>query len=147
MDFKKNGSSVGGEACENAGAGEGRKIRNDLIFIGILLVALILAGLGFFLLREAGDVVEVEVNGERFGVYSLAEDTVVDIYTGENGTQHNRLVIQNGEAFVKTASCPDGICSDHKPISRTGESIVCLPHRVVITVRRAQGGNAPDVVT
>ncbi len=32
------------------------------------------------------------------------------------------------------ADCPDGICANHKPIHKTGESIICLPHKVVVTV-------------
>ena len=143
MNSNNNASSV------RTHAGGGKKIRNDVLFIGILLVVLILAGLGFFLLREEGDVVEVTVDGELYGVYSLLEDTVVEIRTGKNGEAVNRLVIRNGEAFVEHASCPDGICADHRPIFRERESIVCLPHRVVITVRRAEGtaqAPAPDIV-
>ena len=123
-----------------------RKLRNDLIFIGSLLLGLILIGLAFFLLRGEGDTVLVTVDGESFGVYSLSKDTVVDIRTGEDGEHLNRLVIRDGKAFVELATCPDGSCADRKPISRQGESIVCLPHKVVISVRRTQTENAPDVV-
>lgn len=121
-------------------------MRNDLIFIGSLLLGLILIGLAFFLLRGEGDTVLVTVDGESFGVYSLSKDTVVDIRTGEDGEHLNRLVIRDGKAFVELATCPDGSCADRKPISRQGESIVCLPHKVVISVRRTQTENAPDVV-
>ena len=110
-----------------------KKIRNDMIFIGILLAVLLLAGILIFAFREEGDRVVVTVDGEEFGNYSLSENAVVDISTGENGEQLNRLIIQDGKAFVETATCPDGICSAHKPISHDGESIVCLPHKGVVT--------------
>ena len=113
-----------------------KKTRNDLIFIGALLVVLILVGLAFFLLREDGDRVVVTVNGEEYGVYALSEDTVVDIRTGEHEEELNRWVIRSGEAFVERATCPDGICAAHQPISRDGESIVCLPHRVIVMVEQ-----------
>ena len=116
-----------------------QKFRNDLILIGVLLVSLTLAGLAFFLFRGEGDRVVVTVDGEKFGVYALSEDAVVDIRTGEDGKNLNRLVIRDGAAFVETATCPDGICAAHQSISRDGESIVCLPHRVVVTVE--QEGN------
>ena len=48
--------------------------------------------------------------------------------------------------LARLASCPDGICAAHKPISREGESIVCLPHRVVITVRTVEDEGGPDIV-
>ncbi len=146
MNFKNNTPSVNGGGEDRIDRVGKRKLRNDLIFIGVLLAALILVGLAFFLLRGEGDSVVVTVDGEIFGTYSLSEDTAVDIRTGENGEQLNRLIIRDGKAFVEIATCPDGICAGHKPISRQGESIVCLPHKVVVAVRRAQSDNAPDVV-
>ena len=123
------------------------KLRNDLILIGTLLVVLALVGLAFWLLRGEGDTVIVEVDGKLYGTYSLSVDRTVEIRTGEDGADLNLLVIQGGKAHVEEANCRDGICAKHAPISRQGESIVCLPHRVVITVKRAGGENAPDIVT
>ena len=76
------------------------------------------------------------MDGEEYGTYPLSEDTVVEIRTGKDGEELNRLIIRDGKAFVERATCPDGICSNHRPISRDGESIVCLPHKVVITVEQ-----------
>ena len=125
--------------------GGGRKFRNDIIFIAALLLVVSLAGAAFFLLREEGDSVTVTVDHRVIGTYSLAEDRTVEICTGENGEEVNRLVIRNGEAFMEFATGPDGICAAHKPISREGESIVCLPHKVVVTVV-TESGDGPDVI-
>ena len=124
----------------------GRKIRNDMVFIAAVLVILSLAGLAFYFLREEGDIVAVEIDGKPYGTYALSEDRTVEIRTGEGGEELNLLVIRDGKAFMETATCPDGICADHKPIFREGESIVCLPHRVVVIVRTTSDKNAPDVV-
>ena len=124
----------------------GRIFRNDLLLIGGLLAVAVVAGLFLYLFRSEGDSVTVTVDGKPYGIYSLAEERVVDIRTGTDGAQMNRLVIRGGEAFVEEATCPDGICAAHKPISRDGESIVCLPHKVVITVEQAAPQNQPDVV-
>lgn len=123
----------------------GRRFRNDLILIGALLIVTVTIGLCCFFLRPDGDTVTVEVDGQLIGTYELSVDRTVEIRTGGDQAEINVLVISGGEAFVESATCPDGICSSHRPISREGESIVCLPHRVVITVRRS-GGEAPDVV-
>ena len=87
-----------------------------------------------FLFSDEGDRVVVTVNGEVYATYALSENVEVDIRTGANGEQLNRLVIRDGQATVETASCPDGICAAHHPVSRDGESIICLPHKVVISV-------------
>lgn len=111
-----------------------KKARNDLIFIGVLLALLLVAAALFLAFREEGYRVVVTVNGEEYGKYLLSENVAVDIRTGEGGKQLNRLVVEDNKAFVQTATCPDGICSAHKPISHDGESIVCLPHKVVVTI-------------
>lgn len=121
-----------------------QKIRNDILFIAALLLVVTVAGACLWLFRGEGDTVTVTVDGEVYGVYALSEDRVEDIRTGETGL--NRLVIQNGEASIETATCPDGICAGHRPISREGESIVCLPHRVVVTVTAAHAADQPDIV-
>lgn len=125
--------------------GGGRKYKNDIILIAVLILAVSVAGILYYLCRGEGDAVTVTVDGNVFGTYSLAEDRTVEIRTGEDGKEINLLVIENGEARVVEASCPDGICAAHKPISRNGESIVCLPHRVVVTVRTSES-DEPDVI-
>lgn len=122
-----------------------RKHRNDGIFIAVLLLTLFLAGAAFFFLREEGDTVTVSVGGKHYGTYPLHTDLTLSIRTGEDGEEENLLVIRDGTARVESATCPDGICAAHKPISREGESIVCLPHRVVITVHTSDG-EEPDLI-
>ncbi len=121
-------------------------VRNDIILIvGILLVAA-LGLIYLFVFRAEGNTVKVTVDGKTYGVYSLSKDITEDIYTGENGEHHNRLVIKDGKAFMESATCPDGICVAHKAIFRNGESIVCLPHSVVITVITSESTNDPDII-
>ena len=114
--------------------GGGRKFRNDVFFIAGLLAVVALIGMAYYFLRGEGNAVTVTVDRQLIGTYSLTENRTVEIRTGENGEELNLLIIKDGKAYVETATCPDGICSAHKPISREGESIVCLPHKVVITV-------------
>ncbi len=123
-----------------------RQRRNDLLLIAALVLLAVLGGLCLLFLRGPGDAVEVTVNGERYGVYSLQQNHTADIRTGPNGQQQNRLVIRDGKAFIETATCPDGICAAHRAVHRQGESIVCLPHRVVVTVIAAAEADGPDVV-
>lgn len=122
-----------------------RKSRNDVLFIAVLLLIVVLAGAAFFFLRGEGDSVTVSVDGKHYGTYPLHTDLTLSIRTGEGGEQQNLLVIRDGKALVESATCPDGICAAHKPISREGESIVCLPHRVVITVHTTDG-EEPDII-
>lgn len=124
----------------------GRLFRNDFIFIAVLLLVVVALGLGFYLFRGEGNTVIVTVDKKEVGRYPLSKDTIVEIRTGTEEEELNLLVIKDGKAYVETATCPDGICAGHKPISREGESIVCLPHKVVITIDSAETNEEPDII-
>lgn len=127
--------------------GSGRKLKNDLVLIAALLIVVSLIGVCVCLFRAEGDKVEVRVDGKLYGTYLLSQDVTVEIRTGENGEHINVLVIKDGKASVEDADCPDGICSSHKPIWREGESIVCLPNKVTVTVvTDGSDDGGPDII-
>lgn len=123
-----------------------RRLRNDIRLIAVVLAAAAIGAAYLFVFRGGGNTVQVTVDGQVYGTYPLSLERTVDIESGEHGDGHNRLVIRDGKAFVETADCPDGICAAHRPIFRDGESIVCLPNRVVVTVIVREDADAPDVV-
>ena len=113
--------------------------RADLILIAILLAAGVLMSLGAVLLSRAGGTVVVRVDGEVVASYPLSEDREAEI-AGVNGGV-NRLVIRDGSAWIEEASCPDGLCVGMGRIRRAGQSIICLPNRVVIEIA---GSGTPE---
>ncbi len=106
-----------------------RKIIADII----LVAALLFIGLSVFLITELtrgdGAYVVVTVDGECVAEISLSDDGEYEINGGTNV-----LVIEDGEAYMKDASCPDGLCVGQGRISKTGERIVCLPNKVMVEV-------------
>ena len=137
------GSPICPRALDLMNCSMDKKKRNDVLMIGALILIVAIVGGGLYLFSGKGASVKVTVDGELYAVYSLSENRTEDIYT--EGNNLNRLVIEDGQAYIKTATCPDGICRDHRPISRNGESIVCLPNRVVVTVM-AEDPSSPDLV-
>lgn len=121
-------------------------IRNDIILIISLLVVVSIGMFYLFVLRKQGDTVTVTVDGKSYGTYSLTENITEDIYSGKNNEHLNRFVIKDRKVYMKSANCPDGICVAHKPIFRNGESIVCLPNGVVITISKDKKNNDIDIV-
>ena len=103
--------------------------------LGDLILALLLIALGISLIfvtracRGAGAYAVVSVNGEMVDEISLLSDGEYPINGGTN-----ILVIENGKAYMKYASCPDGLCVGQGKISLTGERITCLPNRVMVEI-------------
>lgn len=115
--------------------------KNDWILAAVIVLAAGLILL-FQLLRNSGGAKEVTVSvgGEVFGTYSLEEDQTIDI----GGT--NRLVIEDSTARMEWADCPDQVCVNHRAVSRDGESIICLPNEVVISVEGGEEAELDGVV-
>ena len=116
-----------------------RSHRNDLFLAAVLLLLGGALALFLWLTRQAGGTVTVQVDGEILFELPLSEDA--ELVLGE-GARTNTLVIEGGKARVIEASCPDRICVGQGAVQYAGESIVCLPHKLVITV---QGGPSPDI--
>lgn len=121
------------------------KIRNDIFLVAGILFAAVLLGVipHFFYKREPAWVCVIR-DGQVLEQYALWEDKTVSISDREYG--YNVLVIRHGEVSVSDADCPDKICVRHKAISLNGESIICLPHKLVIQIKSKEE-DAPDAFT
>lgn len=123
---------------------DGQKIKWDACLVaGILLLALLIWGSFNLINKEEAGIVVVLREGEVIAEYPLSEDCAVTI-SDQSG--YNRLMISGGEASVSDADCPDGLCVSQKAISRKGESIICLPHKLVIRIESGEEGDVDAVV-
>ena len=112
----------------------------------ILLIILVIVGLVCTVIvsrsGSAGDSVVIEQNGDLFATYSLNEDRTVTV---EGAKTTNIVKISNGEVIMSESTCKNQVCVRHSAISRSGESIICLPNRVVVRIEGKGGGY--DAVT
>ena len=90
--------------------------KKDFILIGVLLViALIGLGVTQFLQHQTG----------------------ASVTKG-----YNKVVIENGSVHMADADCPDQYCVQHAAIHAGHETIICLPHELVVEIT---GGEVSDV--
>ena len=107
----------------------------------ILLIVLVLVGLAstayVAMSRSGGDTVIIEQNGDLYGKYSLFEDRTITI-EGKHST--NIVTIADGSVTMAKSTCKNQVCVRHGAIAATGESIICLPNRVVVRIEGKGGG-------
>lgn len=117
--------------------------KNDIILIGGILVLALVAyvGMTFFQGANTHDAEAVVlIDGVEYGSFPLDTDVVERIELPDGS--YNVLEIKEGKADVTEASCPDGICVNHRAVSRQKQSITCLPNKLVVEIRN---GEASDV--
>ena len=115
--------------------------KNDLILAAAVIAAAAVI-LAFQYFRQDGSEqrVAITVDGEAFGTYDLTEDQTVEI----SGT--NRLIIENGTARMEWADCPDQLCVNHRAVDKNGESIICLPNKIVVAIESSDESGLDGVV-
>ena len=106
--------------------------RREYVFIGIIFLTAIVwfIGSNIFIKKQAGQV-QITVDGEEYGSYSLKDSVEIKVEV-QNG--YNIVKIDDGEARVTDADCPDLLCVKMHAISKENQVICCLPHRVVVRV-------------
>ena len=119
-----------------------KKYKNDIILTASIIIVAVLVFFIIGLITKSGDYVEVKKNGEVIGKYSLKANRTVEI-SDENG--YNLLIIENGQAHIDEASCPDKLCVNQGKISTNGKALVCLPNKTVITVYSHNDGEVDFV--
>ncbi|MBR3150267.1 MAG: NusG domain II-containing protein [Eubacterium sp.] len=113
----------------------------DIIIAAVVLVAAAVAFLCINSFASVGKTVVVEQNGTVIAELPLDEDIAFEVKS--DGRVTNVVEIKNGEASVTSADCPDKICVHHRAVKKSGESIICLPNKVVVSV---SGGGEVDGV-
>ena len=101
----------------------------DIILIIILIAAGIAATLAFSGAESSGDRVIVTVDGSKYGSYDLHKDQTIKLDTG------NTIRIENGKVFMKKSTCHGQDCVKKGKISHSPDSIICLPHKVVVEIK------------
>lgn len=104
----------------------------DCLFLASLFLFGIVLTFCIYRFSENGSMITISVDGQIFGTYTLNEPREIPIEL--DGRVANVVVIENGAAYMKDADCPDKLCMHQGTISRDGQTIVCLPHRLVVEV-------------
>lgn len=113
-----------------------KKYRIDIIVISVILAISLLVLLLISLTKKEGAFVVVEIDGATVAEYSLYDSGEYELNGGTNV-----LVIENKEAYLIYSNCPDHTCENTGKIRYVGETIICLPNRLSITVKGdAEGG-------
>lgn len=110
------------------------KKKDIILGIGIIAAALLMLLVLQINRGEEGNRIQVILDGKIYGIYSLEKNQVIEI---EEGSFYNKIRVEDGKAYMEEANCPDGYCEEQGKISRHTQTIVCLPHKLVVEVLEA----------
>ena len=91
---------------------------------------------------DARTAVIQDADGNTFTM-SLSQD---DVLTVASSAGTNVIEVQAGKVRVSEADCPNQDCVEQGWISKAGQQIVCLPHKLVVNITDEDAASAYDVV-
>lgn len=107
--------------------------RADIILIVLLAtLGIMLTGFIYLPSKESGKQLEIRRNGEVVMKLSLSQN-IEKTVTDTNGNV-NTFYIKDGAVTMSSSNCGDKTCVHTGSIDKAGQSIVCLPHRLVLFI-------------
>lgn len=58
----------------------------------------------------------------------------------------NTLLIKNNSIQMKSANCNDALCVKQGNISKVGQTIICLPHKLIIEIKGDELDSKDDLI-
>ena len=116
--------------------------KKDLFLGGRILFAACVLFLVMNLMQltrgEEGNQIRVTLDGKIYGTYSLSKDQTIEV---KDGDFYNRIRIEDGKAYMEEADCPDGYCEEQGKINNRTQTIVCLPHKLVVEIEEVENSD------
>ena len=108
--------------------------KKDLVVIGVIVAVILVLFAVMQIFKKEGDYVVVRIDGKEVAKYSLQIDGEYQLNGGTNV-----LKIQDGQAYLIYADCPDHLCINQGKVHQNGQTITCLPNRLTVTVISSVG--------
>ncbi len=113
--------------------------KTDLLIVAVLL--LIAAVIWFWPKSAKTTQAVIRLNGQPVRTLRLDQDQAIQL---QNNGYTLTVTVKNRQVQVTQSDCPDGICRNTSPITKAGQTIVCLPAACSVTV---EGMPAVDGIT
>lgn len=125
----------------------------DVIIIALLILSSFIPAVIFAIDRQ--DVTKtpekqavLRVDGEELKTFDLSSDKSYTYRYEDPDGDYNLIEVADGRIRIKEANCGDQICVRRGWAAKDGETIVCLPHKLVIEIQDNQdkGGDSDDLI-
>lgn len=106
--------------------------RDMILAAAIICIAAAVFAFNYFSHRAPAAIAQVTVDGKLVDTLDLSKDAELTVKGARGGFNH--LIVKDGEIWCSDASCPDKLCVHQGKKHLNGDTIVCLPEKMIVTV-------------
>lgn len=121
----------------------------DLIII-VFLIIISLIPEGFILLNRnkhyQETYAEIMVSGKLYKKINLSSHKGNETFQIKTDLGYNIIKVENNSISIIDADCKDKICIKEGTISIPGQTIACLPHKLVVQIKGSSKSDV-DIIT
>lgn len=121
----------------------------DIIIIAIVAI-LSFTPYGAFYLVNGRDydktVAEIKVDGEIYKTIDLSDNKGKKTFAIKNHHGENVITVEDNKIKMEDADCPDKVCIKPGFINKPGQTLVCLPHKVVIEIKGLSADGDSEII-
>lgn len=123
----------------------------DFIIVIILIIASFIPTLIFGLQQTDAPVTTkvavLRVDGKEIKTFKLFKGQIETYRYEDPDGDYNLIEVKDDKIRIKEANCGDQVCVRRGWAKKNGETIVCLPHKLVIEVQgQNSGGDGDDLI-
>ena len=118
----------------------------DIVIIAVLLIISFIPEILFgikYSKEASATYAEITIGGKLYKTVSLSENGGEDSFIVHTEQGFNEIEIKGDSIAIIDADCNDKLCLEIGHITDPGESIICLPHKLMIEVKGDTDGETP----
>lgn len=121
----------------------------DIVIIAVLLIISFTPHLIFFKTSQKSsknNYAIIQVDGKIHKKIDLSKVKKSEKVNLNLPNGKNTLLIKNNSIQMKSANCNDALCVKQGNISKVGQTIICLPHKLIIEIKGDELDSKDDLI-
>lgn len=121
----------------------------DIVIIVLLLIISFTPHLIFFKTSQKGsknNYAIIKVDGKIHKKIDLSKVKKSEKVNLNLPNGKNTLLIKNNSIQMDSANCNDALCVKQGNISKVGQTIICLPHKLIIEIKGDELDSKDDLI-